>query len=163
MATLRAAIEERLADPQDVILAQSILGTDNAAAIADRVSTFIQEQLGRTVVGCPLFIQSVGAVFALDLDDGSRVVLKAHALDASRLGGAGPLADLDAVYAAQAEMRAQGFPCADVLLRPRPFGKGAAAVMRAISQRSRPPIRRRRTCGALWRVSSRALSNSRPC
>jgi hypothetical protein len=71
--TLRETIAAVLEDPQDRILAQSILGTTDADAIASRVAEFVARQLDRTIVGCPLFIQSVGAVFGLDLDDGARV------------------------------------------------------------------------------------------
>jgi hypothetical protein len=124
---LREAIAALLEDPLDQILASSILGTTDASAIADRVSRFVAAQLGRTIVGCPLFIQSVGAVFGLDLDDATRVVLKVHALG-EQLRGFGSLDELDAVYAAQTEFAAAGFPCARVIVPPRGFDAGAAAI-----------------------------------
>ena len=77
--SLREAIGALLEDPLDRILARSILGTDDADAIASQVTDFVARQLGRAIVGCPLFIQSVGAVFGLDLDDGTRVAMKIHA------------------------------------------------------------------------------------
>ena len=128
--TLRDAIATLLSDPLDQVLAASILGTTDASAIADRVTAFVATQLGRTVVGCPLFIQSVGAVFGLDLDDGARVIVKVHAFGA-QLGGFGSLIELTAVYAAQAEFAAAGFPCARVLVPPREFGVGSAAAILA--------------------------------
>jgi hypothetical protein len=126
--TLRDAIAALLADPADRVLADAILGTTDAATIADRIAAFVAAQLGRTIVGCPLFVQSVGAVFALDLDDGARVVVKVHALG----DGARSFRSLDALVAvhhAHAAFAAAGFPCARVLVPPRPFSAGAAAAI----------------------------------
>lgn len=125
---LRDAIAALLEDPQDQALARSILRTADASVIAERVSTFVAAQLGRAIAGCPLFIQSVGAVFGLDLDDGRRVVVKVHLLG-EHLRGFRTLDELDAVYAAQAELHAAGFPCAAVIIPPRPFDAGSAAAI----------------------------------
>jgi len=48
---LRVAIEALLADPQDVVLARSILGTDDGGVIAGRVEAFVQAHLGRSIDG----------------------------------------------------------------------------------------------------------------
>jgi hypothetical protein len=128
--TLRDAIAALLEDPLDQTLARSILGTTDASAIADRVSRYVAAQLGRTIVGCPLFIQSVGAVFGLDLDDGTRVALKVHTFG-DQLRSFRSLAELDAVYAAHAELAAAGFPCARVVVPPRWFDGHAAAAITA--------------------------------
>jgi hypothetical protein len=125
--TLREAIAALLEDPQDRILARSILGTTDADAIASRVADFVARQLGRTIVGCPLFIQSVGAVLGLDLDDGTRVAMKIHAFG-DHLRGFTSRDQLDAVYAAQADLAAAGLPCARVLRPPAAFGAGVAAI-----------------------------------
>jgi hypothetical protein len=79
-------------------------------------------------VACPLFTQSVGAVFGLDLDDGTRVVVKAHTFG-TRSREPASMKSLEAVYAAQHELERLGFPCARVLDPPRPWPGGAAATM----------------------------------
>lgn len=129
MPALAAAIRTLLEDPYDQILARSLLGTVDADAIAARVEAHVRAELGREIVDCLLVSQSVGAVFALELAGGARVVLKAHALSGTRTGGLGSLAEVEAVYAAQAELHAAGFPCAPIVRPPRPFGDGAAVLM----------------------------------
>jgi Ser/Thr protein kinase RdoA (MazF antagonist) len=119
------AIQGLLRDPEDALLARDILGTDEPQRIADAVAAHV----GEPIASCVRFTQSVGAVFILDLARGERVVLKIHAF------GPGArtfesLAELEAVYAAQAELAAGGVACARVLVPPRSFGPGrAAAVM----------------------------------
>jgi len=153
--TLREAIAALLEDPLDQILARSILGTTDAGAIADRVSAFVAAQLGRTVVGCPLSIQSVGAVFGVDLDDGSRVVVKAHALGDPQRGFTSH-DQIAAAYSAQAELAAAGLPCARVLAPPAAFGDGVAAIMTWLppGERDDPhaPATRRAMAGFLART-----------
>jgi len=128
MTTLRDAIATLLQDPLDVVLARSILGTADVETIASRVEGFVRAQLGRSVAACSTFTQSVGAVFDLDLDGGGRVVLKAHPV-----GAAAPrpvsLEELEAVYQVQAGLAGAGFPCARVLVAPRAWPGGAAAIM----------------------------------
>ncbi len=128
MATLVDAVDALLSDPADVVLASSILGTADATVIAERVEAFVASELGRRVVACRFVSQSVGSVFGLDLDDGTSVVVKAHALGGA-MGGFASFDELDAVYAAQRELAAAGLPCAQVHCGPRPFGAGVAAVM----------------------------------
>jgi hypothetical protein len=124
---LREAIGGLFEDPLDQVLARSILGTTDVEEIASRVEHFVGGQLGRTVVGCPLFIQSVGAVFGLDLDDGTRVAMKVHTFrDPWR--GFTSLDQVDAAYAAQDQLAAAGLPCARVLRPPSVFGAGVAAI-----------------------------------
>src|SRR5262245_21590857 len=129
MAPLREAIAALLRDPLDVVLARSILGTDDAAEIAERVEAFVGEAMGRAIAGCSTFTQSVGAVFVVELDDGARVVVKAHAIGGARLREPASIEALAAVYAAQEAMAGAGFPCARVLAPPRAWPGGAAAVM----------------------------------
>jgi hypothetical protein len=126
---LRSAISDLLQDPRDVVLARSIFGTADADAIASRVEGYVRARLARTVVACPRFIQSVGAVFVLDLDDGSRVVLKAHAFDGKRLRGFTRSGEIAAVYDAHAHYAEAGFPCSRVLVAPAPWEGGAIAAM----------------------------------
>lgn len=117
---LRDAIAALLADPADVLLARSILGSVDAGAIATRVEAHVRGELGAAVVACPLFTQSVGAVFVLDLDDGRRVVLKAHTADT---------AGLSAAYRIQHQLAGAAYPCAPVVSAPRPWPDRAAAIM----------------------------------
>jgi hypothetical protein len=128
MTALRQAIAALLEDPLDVVLARSILGTDDVETIAARVEAVVAGALGRRAASCPLVTQSVGAVFVLDLDDGARVVVKAHPIgDGGR--NHGTLAELEAVYRVQAHLADRGFPCAAVLAPPRPWPGGAVAIM----------------------------------
>ena len=103
------------------MLARDILGTIDPDAIARQVEAFVPG-----VTGCPLFTQSVGAVFVLDA--GERIVLKVHAYGPG-LRSFEMLAELEAVYAAQAALAAGGLPCARVLAPPRRFAPGRAAAI----------------------------------
>ena len=128
IAPLREALSTLLVDPQDLVLARSILETTDVFAIATRVEDFVRAAIDRVVVGCTLFTQSVGAVFALVLDDGSHVVLKAHSFGDGRRSPSS-LRELQALYAAQALFAEAAFPCARVVAMPRSWPGGAAALM----------------------------------
>lgn len=117
------AIQDLLRDPADALLARDILGTDDPVRIAAQVAAHV----GEPIASCELFTQSVGAVFVLDLARGERVVLKIHAFGpGSRTFET--LGELEAVYAAQAELAAYGVACARVIAPPRSFGPGRAAA-----------------------------------
>jgi phosphotransferase family enzyme len=122
--TIRAV----LGDPLDAVLARSILGTDDADGIAERVEGFVRGRLGRGVTACVTFTQSVGAVFVLDLDDGSRIVLKSHVVGGERLRAPATLGELEAVYEAQELYASAGFPCARVLRAPSEWAPGRAVA-----------------------------------
>src|SRR5262249_25855522 len=140
----------------DILLARSILGTADASAIAANVQAFIRDTLDREIVGCSLFTQSVGAVFVLDLEDGRRVVLKGHVLSDGRSRGFASMGEPSAVYDAQAELAHAGFACAPVLVPPRRWPGGAAAVMGYLDapRREDPhdPVVRAAMAGALART-----------
>src|SRR3954467_11152588 len=104
MSEVRSSIAELLRDPQDVVLARSILGTTSVEEIATRVEDYCRQQLGRRLRECHQFTQSVGAVFFLGLEDGSDVVLKFHPLGRTRLGMPSTLEHLGAFYAIQAAL-----------------------------------------------------------
>ena len=120
--SLRDAIADRLRDPEDVVLARDILGTADPDAIARQVEAFVPG-----VTGCPLFIQSVGAVFVLDRG-AERVVVKVHQFGA-RLRDFETLDEIEAAYAAQAALASAGLPCARVVAPPRMFTPRRAAAM----------------------------------
>jgi hypothetical protein len=167
MNPLGEAIGAALADPQDAVLARSILGTDEVDAIAARVERFVQDRLGRVVAGCSTFTQSVGAVFVLDLDDGSRVVLKAHAVGGGRLRAPANLGELEAVYAAQELYARAGFPCARVLRPPSGAWPGSAVAVMTFLDAPRSddphtaPVRRAMAAGLARSVEiGRTLSSA---
>ncbi len=165
MPSLRDAIAALLADPLDVVLARAILGRTDVDGIAAAVETFVAGALGGGIVDCPLFSQSVGAVFVLEVDDGRRVVLKAHPLG-EQLRPPASLAALGAVYRAQEHLASRGFPCARVLVAPRPWPAGAAAIM---SHLDAPPAAdvhdaatRRIMAETLWRSAELAADLADP-
>lgn len=121
-----------LEDPADRVLARSILGTCDVEAIAARVEGFCEGRLGRRVVGCLGFTQSVGAVFLLALHDGSRVVLKAHGEDGERLGAKATLEALRAVTRVQDSLARGGVPCARVRAGPHAWPGGHVVAMEMI-------------------------------
>jgi hypothetical protein len=125
---LREQIALLLQDPQDVVLANSILGTADVETIASRVESYCREHLGSPVGECLAFTQSVGSVFALRLADGRRVVLKAHALNGSRWGTPTSLEMLGAVYKVQSELALVGIPCAAVRKPPLLWSNQVAVV-----------------------------------
>ncbi|WP_193364922.1 phosphotransferase [Leptolyngbya sp. PCC 6406] len=116
-------------DPYDVRLAESIFGTADASVISQRVELFCRDRLSQGVSTCELFVQSVGAVFVLRLESGERVVLKFYALQSGRVGTAGTLAELVAVYTVQAELAKVGIACAEVIHTPVACDGGAVAAM----------------------------------
>jgi hypothetical protein len=137
-ASMLDVIQDLLRDPEDALLARDILGTDDPARIAAEVAAYV----GEPIASCALFTQSVGAVFVLDLVRGERVVVKVHAFGPGSRNFES-LAELDAVYAAQASLAAAGVPCARVLAPPRSFGAGRAAAMMsylAVPQRDDPHV-----------------------
>ena len=118
-----------LRDPFDVKLAESIFGTAEPLAITERVERFCRDRLGRAVVSCEEFVQSVGAVFVLRLETSEAVVLKFHTLGGGRLGTAGSLGELRALYEVQAGLAKLVFPCAAVIHPPVAYEGGAVAAM----------------------------------
>src|SRR6185436_18821553 len=116
-------------DPFDAELAASIFGTADPLAIAQRVERFCRDQVGGRIASCQEFTQSVGAVFVLGLESGERIVLKFHSLGQGRLGTAGTLPALIAVYGVQGQLARLELPCAAVLRPPVAFEGGAVATM----------------------------------
>jgi len=121
--SLAAPILRVLGDPEDRLLARSILGTDDGNAIAARVDEHCRAVMGGAGgASVDLVELSVGAAFGLTLADGRRVFLKAWS-------PATPAALLRDTHVVQAFLAARGFPCPGVLAGPRPFGDGHAAVL----------------------------------
>lgn len=139
--SLAAPILRALSDPEDRLLARSILGTDDAAAIAARLDGHCRAAMGGAGVASVDFVEiSTGAAFGLTLGDGRRVFLKAWS-------PATPEALLRDAHTAQAFLAARGYPCPGVLVGPRPFGAGHAAIHEYRDDGDRadandPPVRR---------------------
>ena len=139
--SLAAPILRALSDPEDRLLARSILGTDDAAAIAARVDEHCRAAMGGAGVASVDFVEiSTGAAFGLTLGEGRRVFLKAWS-------PATPAALLRDAHTVQAFLAARGYPCAAVLVGPRPFGAGHAAIHEYRDDGDRadandPPVRR---------------------
>ena len=95
---------------------------------------------GAGVAGVDFVEISTGAAFGLTLGEGRRVFLKAWS-------PATPAALLRDAHTAQAFLAARGYPCAAVLVGPRPFGAGHAAIHEYRDDGDRadandPPVRR---------------------
>ncbi len=81
-----------------------IFGTRDPERIAGAYGRVVRTHLGREVRSASFFSVSVGAVAALDLDDGARIVMKAQ--PASR-----PIARVRACQDVARSLARQGFPC----------------------------------------------------
>ena len=116
-----APMDHALSDPDDRLLARSILGTDDADAILARVDVHCRAAMGAGVASVDRVVISIGAAFGLTLVDGRRVFLKAWS-------PATPMALLRDAHTVQSFLAARGYPCPAVLVGPRPFGAGHAAL-----------------------------------
>lgn len=135
--------------PEGRVLTRSILSTTDAARIFRRLEDFCSAN------GLPapnrvfLYEISVGAAFGLLLEDGSRVVLKAHPKERNA-------EFLKAACRVQGHLRREGFPCPPPILGPTRFGEGYAVVEGFVDRGERAdahtPEIRRAMAGALARV-----------
>ena len=137
-------------DPEGRILTGSILGTTDAARIFRRLENFCVSG-GLPAVERVFFYEiSVGAAFGLDLEDGSRVVLKAHPSKRN-------VRFLETVCRVQEHLFRRGFPCPRPVIGPSPFGEGYAMV-EAFDDRGeradahRPEVRRAMAGALVWLI-----------
>jgi len=114
---LLRSVADQMSDPENVLLARSILGTATAADITQSVAAFVRNHTGLQIENCCLCEISVSAVFGLRLEDGQRILLKVH-------GPRQRFDSLHAIYRVQSALEATGFPCPRVLVGPAPFGNG---------------------------------------
>ncbi len=122
MGTSRGRSLEVLTEPDERLLARSILCTDDPAEILARVDAHCRAAMDGAGVACINFVEiSVGAAFGLTLEGARRVFLKAWSPATSH-------ALLRDAHAVQAFLAARGYPCPGVLVEPRPFGDGHAAI-----------------------------------
>lgn len=106
---------------------QAIFGTGDAAHIAQYVDAFCESHMGSAIDEFLFYESSQGAVFGLRLQDGRRVVIKAHQPTRS-------IAFLSAVYHVQHYLVEQHYPCPKPLLGPTPLVHGYATVEELIDE-----------------------------
>jgi hypothetical protein len=118
-------------------LREQIIGTADARVVEAEL-----ERLG--AVSCFFFIVSVGALFGVELADGSRAALKLHQPQVGE-------SELRAVQRVQSYLVESAFPCPRPVLEPEPFLNGLATAeeWRADGDYARPNERSRRNLAAL--------------
>jgi hypothetical protein len=118
-------------------LRDQIIGTDDRRAVEAEL-----ERLG--AVSCFFFTVSVGAVFGVELADGSRAALKLHQ---PHIGEA----ELRAMQRVQTHLFESAFPCPQPLFEPTPLLNGLATAeeWRSDGDYARPDERSRRNLAAL--------------
>jgi Phosphotransferase enzyme family len=132
-----------------------IFATGDDAEITDMVARFCRGNLGADVREGLFARTSVAVVFGLALDDGRRVVVKAHQPSVS-------VEFLGTVVATQTLLADEGFPCPRPLLVPAQIGSGFATVEELIEDGSfadphEPRIRR-----SIARALARQIELARP-
>jgi len=118
----------------------SIYGVSEPATIAGAIVEFCYKELRVVVAGALFYRSSAGAVAGLELDDGRRVVVKAHQPDWTR-------ARLEEIVRLQTHLAGRGLFAPTVLAGPAPLGRGLAVVEEyidrgAVADAHRPEIRR---------------------
>jgi hypothetical protein len=116
---LKDAIAAHLAEWDSAHVELAIHGCDDAAVIAGAIDEFCRHTLGAGVGHALFYRSSIGAVAGLELDDGRRVVVKAHQPDWSR-------ARLMEIARLQAHLASNGGLAPTVLTGPSPLGRGLA-------------------------------------
>jgi hypothetical protein len=133
-------IARALADWDEPFVEIAIFGTAEPAVIAAEVDAFCRASLGCGVAGALFTRSSIGSVHGLALDDGRRVVLKAHL----------PAADerhLRSVQRIVRHLRVGGFPAPLSLVDLAPLARGHAWVEELLDRGEwedghRPEVRR---------------------
>jgi hypothetical protein len=120
-----------------IALREQVVGTDDP-----RVTEAELERLG--AVSCFFFTVSVGALFGVELADGSRAALKLHQPHVLE-------AELRAMQRVQTHLVESGFPCPQPLLEPKPLLNGLATAeeWRVDGDYARPDERSRRDLATL--------------
>lgn len=142
--------------PRGRLVERLVFGEED---VGDALHAFCRRELGSGVTAQLFSVTSVGVVTAIELDDGRRVVVKAHQ---PRQG-----ADfLGAVHRVQAHLHGEGFPAPQPLLPPRPLCRGLALVEELVDrgayEDAHDPRVRRTAAEALARLVTLAEACGRP-
>ena len=116
-----------------------LFGAHYPEAVGEAFARFCRAELGSPVAAGLFYEASIGCVAGVELEDGRRVVVKAHP-------AASPREFLEAVVRIQTELVRRGFPAPAVLLGPRPLGRTHATVERLVDEGEyrdahEPPVR----------------------
>ena len=98
-----------------------VFGTEDETEIADVIARFAKTQLGSAIRETLFERTSVGVVVGLELEDGRRVVVKAHQPRQR-------IEFLRTVFETQQYLADQEFPCPRPVIPPTPMGEGFATV-----------------------------------
>jgi hypothetical protein len=131
---------------------RDVFADSSPGGIEAEVDDFCRRTLGSGIAQAEFFEASVGSVCGLTLQDSRRVVVKAHAPDAS-------FRFLRAVQTIQRHLVADGFPGPEPLVEPTPLGAGVAIVETLLDRGASPdghdPAVRRVLAAALSRLVER--------
>lgn len=135
---------------RDEIVEEVVFGTQNRARHEHEIDRFCRLQLRAGVTEVLFRATSVGVVFGVRLDDGRRVVVKAHQPRESA-------GFLEAVHRVQGHLHSQGFPCPAPLVAPAALGNGLAVAEQLVDvgefRDTHEPARRRLVAEALaWHL-----------
>jgi Phosphotransferase enzyme family len=120
--SLASVVADRFADWGGVpFVVRDVYPNPAPEAIAADLDAFCLRHLGCAVERSEFFEASVGSVHGLRLVGGSRVVVKVHRRDTSRVF-------LTAMQTVQRTLAAGGFPAPEPVLGPTPLGNGVAVV-----------------------------------
>lgn len=106
-------------------LERLIFDTEDEEEVGTIVGRFCRDALGSSVRETLFIRTSVGVVFGVELEDGRRVVVKAHQPRQS-------VEFLQVVFETQRHLAQRRFPCPRPLAPPAPLGKGFATVEECI-------------------------------
>jgi hypothetical protein len=124
---LKDAIAAHLAEWDSAHVELAIHGCDDAAVIARSIDEFCRHTLGAGVGRALFYRSSIGAVAGLELDDGRRVVVKAHQPE-------WPRARLTEIARLQHHLASNGGLAPAILTDPSSLGRGLAIVETYVEQ-----------------------------
>ena len=122
-AALAGQIHALIGDWDNPAVERAIFGTADPAQIAAQMNAFCRERLGAGIAEALFYRSSIGCVFGLELEDGRRVVVKAHQPDY-------PAGYLGAIQRVTRHLASRGFPCPVPVLDPMPSFRAATGATR---------------------------------
>jgi len=154
-AALAGQIHALIGDWDNPAVERAIFGTADPAQIAAQMNAFCRERLGAGIAEALFYRSSIGCVFGLELEDGRRVVVKAHQPDY-------PAGYLGAIQRVTRHLASRGFPCPVPVLDPAPLGLGNATAETYVAdgeyRDAHEPEIRQAMASALWRQIDLARS-----